>query len=466
MVENKVIETIKRENLISRNDKIIVALSGGPDSVCLLHILSKLSKEYGVTIYAAHLNHQIRGTAAHKDALYAMDLCAKLGIRYFVKSLDVPTYSKENKLSLEEGARILRYEMLFELKNELSAHKIAVAHNLDDQAETVIMRIMRGTGLTGLKGMEYKRPDGIIRPLMDVLKKNIETYCRVNELHPRIDHTNLEDEYTRNKIRIHLLPYIQKEYAPNIKETLSRMANGLREDSLFIENIANEKFEKIASLIDDETVRIDLDLLESEDVVITKRIIRNAYKHIEGSYNGLETVHLDDVIELIQNQRKNAKINLPKGIIADKKSSYLYLTKKEIKNEPIEYEIEIPINKITIVEELGIRVEVQKISKEKSKMFSTGSSTKSFDIAKVSGKLIIRNRRNGDKIKPLGLGGTKKIKDILIDSKVPLELRNNVPLICDDEKILWIVGHCISEEAKISELTEEVFRISIKDIKH
>lgn len=466
MVENKVIETVKRENLIDKNDKIIVALSGGPDSVCLLHILSKLSKEYGITIYAAHLNHQIRGTAAHKDALYAMDLCAQLGIRYFVKSLDVPTYSKENKLTLEEGARILRYEMLFELKNDLSAQKIAVAHNLDDQSETVMMRIMRGTGLTGLKGMEYKRPDGIIRPLMDVLKKDIEKYCQDNHLQPRIDHTNLEDEYTRNKIRIHLLPYIQKEYAPNIKETLSRMANSLREDSLFIENIADEKFEKIASVIDADTVRVDLDLMENEDVVITKRIIRKAYKHLEGSYNGLETVHLDDVIELIQNQRKDAKINLPKGIIADKKSSYLYITKKEIKIEPIEYEIEIPINKVTVVEELGIKVEAQRISKEKSKLFSTGSNTKSFDIAKISGKLIMRNRHNGDKIKPLGLGGTKKIKDILIDSKVSLELRNNVPIICDDEKILWIVGHCISEEAKISELTEEVIRISIKDIKH
>lgn len=466
MVENKVVETIKRENLISKNDKIIIALSGGPDSVCLLHVLNKLSKQEGFTLYAAHLNHQIRGTAAHKDALYAMDLCAELGIRYFVKSLDVPTYCKEKKLTLEEGARILRYEMLFELKGELAADKIAVAHNLDDQAETVIMRIMRGTGLTGLKGMEYKRPDGIIRPLMDVLKKDIEKYCQLNKLHPRIDHTNLEDEYTRNKIRIHLLPYIQREYAPNIKEALSRMANGLREDSLFIENIADQKFAEIAALIDADTVRIDLDLLESEDVVITKRIIRNAYKHIEGSYNGLEAVHLDDVIELMQNQRKNAKINLPKGIIADKKSSYLYLTKKEIKNEPIEYEIEIPINKVTVIEELGIRVETQRISKEKSKLFSTGTNTKSFDIAKVSGKLIMRNRRNGDKIKPLGLGGTKKIKDILIDSKVPLELRNNVPLLCDDEKVLWIVGHCISEEAKISEQTEAVVRIIIRDIKH
>lgn len=464
MVENKVIETLIREKMIDKNDKIIVALSGGPDSVCLLHVLCSLREKYGLTIYAAHLNHQIRGKFAHRDALYAMDLSTKLGVRCFIKSMDVPFYAKENKLTLEEAARIIRYDMLFELKEELGADKIAVAHNLDDQAETVMMRIMRGTGLNGLKGMEYRRPDGIIRPLMDVLKKDIEKYCEEHLLEPRIDHTNLEDEYTRNKIRIHLLPYIQNEYASNIKEILSRMANSLREDSAFIEDFAEEKFQTIACILDDDTVRIDLELLELENISIVKRIVRNAYKTLEGSYNGLETVHLDDVMELIQNQKTEAKINLPKGIIADKKSNYLYITRKEIKIAPLEYEVEIPMNKAIVLEELGIKVEAHRISKEKSKMFSTGANVKSFDIDKISGKLVIRNRRNGDKIKPLGLGGTKKIKDILIDSKVPLENRNSIPIICDDEKILWLVGHCISEEAKISESTDEVIRISIKNI--
>lgn len=465
MIDNKVMDTVKRENLIQKGDRIIVALSGGPDSVCLIHILNKMSKSYGFTVYAAHFNHQIRGVAAHKDALYAMEFCDSLGIRCFLKSMDVPSYAKEKKLTMEEAARILRYEMLFKLKEELGAEKIAVAHNLDDQAETVMMRIMRGTGLNGIKGMEYKRPDGIIRPLMDVLKHDIEKYCKDYNLGARIDHTNLEDEYTRNKIRIHLLPYIEREYASNIKEILARMANGLREDCHYIENIADEKSKVVSSLIDEDTVRIDIDLIESEEVSITKRILRNAYKDIEGSYNGLETVHIDDILYLIQNPKKEARINLPKGIIADKKGSYLYITRKEVKTELIEYEVEIPVNKSIIIEELGIKIEAQRISKEKSKMFSTGNCIKSFDVDKISGKLIIRNRRNGDKIKPLGLGGTKKVKDILIDSKVPLEKRNSVPVICDDEKILWLAGYCMSEEVKISDSTKEVIRISIKNIK-
>lgn len=465
MIENKVMDTVRRESLIKKGDRIIVALSGGPDSVCLIHILSKISKEYGFTLYAAHFNHQIRGIAAHRDALYAMEFCDSLGIRCFLKSMDVPSYAKEKKLTMEEAARILRYEMLFQLKKETGADKIAVAHNLDDQAETVMMRIMRGTGLNGIKGMDYKRPDGIIRPLMDVLKHDIEKYCKDNKLEPRIDHTNLEDEYTRNKIRIHLLPYIEREYASNIKEILSRMANGLREDSCFIEKTADERYKNLSSVIDKDTVRIDLDLIEYEDISIAKRILRNAYKDLEGSYKGLETVHLDDILDLIQNPKKEARINIPKGIIADKRGSYLYITRKEVKTEIIEYEMEIPVNRSVIIQELGIKVEAQRISKEKSKMFSTGNSTKSFDVDKISGKLKIRNRRNGDKIKPLGLGGTKKVKDILIDSKVPLENRNNVPVICDDEKILWLAGYCMSEEAKISDSTKEVIRITIRNIK-
>ena len=243
------------------------------------------------------------------------------------------------------------------------------------------------------------------------------------------------------------------------------MANSLREDSRYIENTADEIYERVSSLVDRDTVRIDLDLIESEDISITKRILRNAYRQIEGSYNGLETVHLDDILDLIQSPRKEARINIPKGIIADRKASYLYITRKEIKTELIEYEIEIPVNGSVIIEELGIKVEAQRISKEKSKLFSTGNCTKSFDVEKISGKLTIRNRRNGDKIKPLGLGGTKKVKDILIDSKVPLEKRNSVPVICDEEKVLWLAGYCMSDEAKISDSTKDVVRISIKNIK-
>lgn len=464
MVENKVLETIIREGLIQKGDKVILALSGGPDSVCLLNVLSKLKDNLEFELYAAHLNHQIRGIKAHEDALYSIDLCKKLNIPYFVKSINVPEYANINKLSIEEAARDVRYGMLKDLKNQLNANKIAVAHNLDDQGETVLMRLLRGSGLNGLKAMDFKREDGIIRPLMDVQKKDIEKYCEEEALNPKIDHTNLEDEYTRNKIRLHLLPYIEENFASNIKEILARTANGLREDSYFIENIALEKYNKMATQIDRETVKLELEDFERLNPSIQKRIIRLAYKGVEGSVNGLETIHIQDCIDLIINQKTNGKINLPKGIIVQKKAINLFVSKKELKYTPIEYNYELKPGEKVIIKEIGLEFEASLLSKEKCKYLKTGSTIKSFDADKIKGGIVIRSRQNGDKIKPLGLEGTKKLKDIFIDKKIPNDEKNKIPVLCDNEKILWVVGHTMTEEAKIDDKTKQVIRISAKKI--
>ena len=196
MVFEKVLSTINKHNLIESGDKIVIGISGGPDSVCLLHILSRLKEKLNIELYAAHLNHQIRGIEAQKDALYVSEICDEMGITYFLKSIDVPKYCKDNSLSIEEGARKLRYEMFDEIKKRTKSNKIAIGHNLNDQAETVLMRIMRGTGLQGLRGIEYARENGVIRPLLDIERKDIEEYCKVHNLNPRIDESNLENIYT------------------------------------------------------------------------------------------------------------------------------------------------------------------------------------------------------------------------------------------------------------------------------
>ncbi|MDV9687848.1 tRNA lysidine(34) synthetase TilS [Clostridioides difficile] len=215
MIFDKVLSTINKHNLIQKGDKIVLGLSGGPDSVCLLHVLNRLKKDFNIEIYAAHLNHQIRGIEAQKDALYVSKLCEDMGIIFFVKSINVPKYCENEGLSLEEGARKLRYEMFYEIKDKIKANKIAIGHNLNDQAETVMMRIMRGTGLKGLKGIDYIRDNCIIRPILDVERSEIEEYCEAYNLNPRIDKTNLENIYTRNKIRLDLLPYMKDNFNSN-----------------------------------------------------------------------------------------------------------------------------------------------------------------------------------------------------------------------------------------------------------
>ena len=464
MVIEKIKQTIERENLIENKDKILVALSGGPDSVCLLHALKKLETYYNIKIYAAHLNHKIRGIEAQKDALYAAKLCDELDVPFFVKAIDVPAYAKEKKMTLEEAARKLRYDMLFEVKNRIGAKKIAVAHNLDDQAETVIMRLIRGTGITGLKGMDYKRVDGVIRPLMDTSKANIVSYCDENKLNPRIDHTNLETEYTRNKIRLKLLPFIEQEFSANIKDTISRMANVLREDSDYLEAEAQRIFEEQVLENTNETIKLDIEELKGTHSSLVKRLIRMAIKTLAGTLEGIDNVHIEDILSLIKNSKNQLKLNLPKGLIVYKTTDGLIFTFEEISFENVNYNYILKPDGYIQIDEIGMRIESKIMSKERCIALPTGQYTKAFDYDKIKGDLIVRSRLDGDRMKPMGLGGTKKLKDIFIDLKIPREKRNSIAVLSDDKGILWLMGHKISEDYKIDENTKRVIRITCKTL--
>ena len=221
----KVRDTIKDNELIAQGDKVLLALSGGPDSLCLLHILHDLQGMLNFSLSALHVNHCIRGAAADADEAFLLEHCKELGVELFTERVDVPALAKESGKTEEECGRDVRYRLL----KEKGFDKIAVAHNKNDQAETVLMRIVRGTGVKGLAGMEYKREDGVIRPLLDVERAEIEKYCEDNKLEPRIDSTNSETEYTRNRIRLELIPYLQK-YNPNIIDSLTRLADSARDD--------------------------------------------------------------------------------------------------------------------------------------------------------------------------------------------------------------------------------------------
>ena len=464
MVIDGIKQTIEREKLITRGDKILVALSGGPDSVCLLHALKSLESTYGIRIYGAHLNHKIRGIEAQKDAMYAAKLCDKLEIPFFVKAIDVPEFAKIHKLTLEEAARKVRYNMLFEVKSKINADKIAVAHNLDDQAETVLMRLLRGSGIKGLKGMDYFREDGIIRPLMDVEKKDIIKYCENHELNPRIDHTNSEEEYTRNKIRLKLIPFIEKEFSHNIKETLSRTANILREDNAHLEKNAKLIFEKEVIVISKDTVKMDSEELLSLDYSISKRLIRMAIEKVSGNLEGIENIHVEDILSLSRNPKNQAMINLPKGIFVYKRPEGIYITTKEMIEKTVTFSHNLEFDDYVEIPEVNMAIESKIMSKEKCMMLPTGQFTKAFDMNKIKGPLTVRARIDGDRMRPMGLGGTKKLKDIFIDLKIPREKRDEVPLVTDKEGILWMVGYKISEDYKIDENTEKVIRITCKPL--
>ena len=223
-VEEQVYNCIKKYKLIDENDKIIIGVSGGPDSICLLHVLNLLKEKLKIEIYVAHINHMIR-EEADSETEYVKNFCKNLGIKCFTKKVNVLEFSKENKVGTEEAGRTIRYEFFDEVLKKVSANKIATAHNSNDKAETVLLNILRGSGLSGLKGIEAIRDNKYIRPLIETARKDIEEYCIINKLEPKIDKSNLESIYKRNKIRNDLIPYIQKEYNPNFLKTINRKSN-------------------------------------------------------------------------------------------------------------------------------------------------------------------------------------------------------------------------------------------------
>lgn len=461
MIIDKVRSTIVDHDLIQKGDKIVLGLSGGPDSVCLLHILKSLKDELNIEIYAAHLNHQIRGLEAQKDAMYVSKLCDELDIIYFVKSIDVPTYCKDHGLSIEEGARILRYEMFFQIKEKTGANKIAIAHNLNDQAETVLMRIMRGTGLQGLKGISYKREDGIIRPLIDIHRDEIERYCEVNNLNPRIDESNLESVYTRNKIRLELIPYMKENFNPNITDALVRMSHTIKEDNDYIDIQCSKAFEEVCER-ENENINIYVESFHMYHKSIKSRIIRKSINYILGDLKGIEQKHIDDVLEMEYEDKLNKKINLPRGIIVYRNKSYISITNKEIVHEDVEYCYNIPTNGYIKIKELNMVVESKILNIDKIKNMKSDKNAKLFDVDKVEGGIVIRNRKPGDKIRISGLGGNKKIKDLFIDLKIPKEQRNNIPIMADQNGIMCVGIYRDSESYKVDTSTKEVLKICFK----
>ncbi|MCC0646455.1 MULTISPECIES: tRNA lysidine(34) synthetase TilS [unclassified Clostridioides] len=462
MIFDKVLSTINKHNLIQKGDKIVLGLSGGPDSVCLLHVLNRLKKDFNIEIYAAHLNHQIRGIEAQKDALYVSKLCEDMGIVFFVKSINVPKYCENEGLSLEEGARKLRYEMFYEIKDKIKANKIAIGHNLNDQAETVMMRIMRGTGLKGLKGIDYIRDNCIIRPILDVERIDIEEYCKAYNLNPRIDKTNLENIYTRNKIRLDLLPYMKDNFNSNVIESIVRMSNSLKSDNDYIEKEAEAKFREVSNIKEKSFVDINLEAFICLHDAIKVRVLRNSIKHILGDTNFVDQKHIEDIMSLESDSKVNKMITLPRNIFVYRKKDSIILTNEEIVSEEIEFYYNIPSNGFIKIKELKQIIETQVMSIDRYKSMKLDNSSKGFDFNKVKGGIVIRSRRQGDKIK-LAMG-SKKVKDLFIDLKIPREERCKIPIITDSEGIICVGDYKISENYKIDESTKEVLKINFNKL--
>lgn len=309
----KVLETIKKYNLIENGDKIVLGVSGGPDSITMLDILKQLREEIVFEIVVAHINHMIREEAI-EDEKYVQEYCKKNNIECYIKRIDVEKIANTKKIGTEEAGRKVRYEFFEEILQKTGSNKIGIAHNKNDKIETIIMHILRGSGISGLKGIEPKRDNKYIRPLIECERSEIEQYCEENKLEPRIDKTNLENEYTRNKIRNIVIPYIKKEFNPNIIETINRLSEVITEEDDYLEKETQKIYNKILLEKDDKQIILKLKEFNEQETVIKNRIIILVTKNLFGSSEGIEKIHIRDLIKLCNNNIGNKYLTPNKNL--------------------------------------------------------------------------------------------------------------------------------------------------------
>lgn len=322
---NKILNTINKYNLIQKGDKIVIGVSGGPDSMCLLDSLYCLKEKLSIEIFVAHINHMIR-EEADEETEYVKEYCKNKNIKCYVKKADVEKLAKEQKLGTEEMGRKIRYEFFNEIAQKENANKIATAHNLNDNVETVLMNILRGSGISGLKGIEISRKETnieYIRPIRECERQEIEKYCEEQNIEPRIDKTNFESIYNRNKIRNDLIPYLKKEFNPNVLEGINRLSDIAREEEEYFDKVITKKYEELKIGENEKEVILDLKEFNKLEKVIKSRLILYTINKTNGNVQGIGKIHIEDIIKLCENNignkyltpNKNIKIFVKKGKI-------------------------------------------------------------------------------------------------------------------------------------------------------
>jgi tRNA(Ile)-lysidine synthetase, N-terminal domain/tRNA(Ile)-lysidine synthetase, C-terminal domain len=453
------LKTIRENNMFDKGDKVIVAVSGGPDSIALLHVLYKLKEKLDISLYVAHINHGLRGIESDTDEEYVRMFCESLNIEFISKRVDINQISKLKNISSESAGREVRYEFFEEVMKKFSAQKVAIAHNANDQAETILMRIMRGTGMDGLIGIRPVRDNIFVRPLINNTRDDIEEYCLKNNINPRIDKTNLQAIYSRNKVRLQLIPYIQENFNKDIIQVLNRLSYTIKVDNDYLEVVSKEKYKKYCDINKEKVIISKEAFLEHESIIT--RIIRLAIHNVVGNLYNFEKIHIYDIIR-IQRCSTGKELNLPSNvyILNNYGDIVIYKNKKQnIRAKAEEYILHYGVN---LIEDIRIKANVKVISMEEKLDFKSNKWIKYFDYDKIKGDITLRFRRDGDKFTPLGMNGTKKLKDLFINLKIPKEQREEIPLVCFGGNIAWITGYRVSEIFKVDENTKNILEVKVE----
>ncbi|MBQ7147760.1 MAG: tRNA lysidine(34) synthetase TilS [Pseudobutyrivibrio sp.] len=439
--KKKINEYLEKYNMLQKGDRVVLGLSGGPDSVCLFFVLLGLQEEYQLDIHALHVNHCIRGTDADEDQAYVESLCRDYEVDLRVLKIDIPALVKETGRSTEEEARLARYQAFEDYASKLdrdnpdtASTKIAIAHNADDNAETVLFHMARGTGLDGMCGIAPVR-DRIIRPLLEVSKGEIMEFINENQIPYCVDETNSQVEYDRNRIRHNIIPELQ-EINPRALEHITEMTNKLTEVAEYI------SFE----------ARGLLQIAQSEGGKLRKRafatapkvIASHALKEYLSSYmperKDVSATHIDAILGLLgEDGERQVKLPFKKTLVISYEEMYVIDdTEEDVQQDIFTY---------------------REFNYEQGMNYPVETYTKWFDCDKITDNVVIRTRAEGDYLTIDAAGNHKSLQDYFVDEKIPRHLRDSIPLVCDGSHVMWVVGYRISEHYKISNNTTRVLEI-------
>ncbi len=459
----QIFEVIRKYGMIGPNMRVIVGVSGGADSVCLLYVLNEYRKQVPFELMAVHVEHGIRGAESLADAAYTEELCQRFGVPCRVCHVPVPQIAKENGQSLEEAGRAQRYRIFEELCREWQADRIAVAHNQNDQAETVLWNLVRGSGLKGLGGIRPVR-GRLIRPLLFTTREKIEQVLKQAGIVWRTDRTNLEAEYTRNRIRLLVMPLLEQELNGRASEHIAQAAHRLQEIQEFLECMT-EHAAKRCIREEGADVLLLLEPYKMEESLVQQELLRRVLSMC-GALKDVGAVHIA-MLEELTGMHCGKACHLPGRLRAVREDGVLRFTNSNIRKQSgqrIEAEYSVPVPGILRVGEWNIETELLENDPSLQKQISEEKKyTKWLSCDTIKCNVCLRKRRSGDYLTVNGQGGRKKLKDYFIDLKIPKEKRDQIWLLADGSHILWVIGYRISEAAKVSEQTKQIMKIQMKE---
>jgi len=496
ILEQRVLRFIEQHHLVSGGEKLLVAVSGGPDSVCLLHILVKLQRELKVKLQVAHLNHQLRGAESEADASYVSHLARQLGIPAIIEGRDVTGYQAQHRLSLEEAAREVRYSFLTQVARSIGAERVAVGHTMDDHIETILLHLIRGTGTRGLRGLQAvtvwqsgSNSLTIVRPLLEVSHQETEDYCHLHQLAPRLDASNLSLSPLRNRIRQQLLPLLES-YNPRVAEALLRTGRIASDDIDFLDEEIARLWDEVAQQ-QEKTVVLDKERFDQLPPTLQRYLLRASAEKLLGSAKDIEMRHIEEMISALT-KPAGKRLSLPGGLIFSIEYNRYLLASDLAALSPFpvlreEFLLNIPGETLLP----GWHIEATIIDRERaaekiikgklegalapSKIITPlplikgmglikNDFTAYFDLGKTGDKLLVRPRQRGDRFQPLGMSQPKKVNEFMIDAKIPHAWRQQVPVVCSPNQILWVVGWRIDERVKVTDATKQILCLKFERV--